>query len=64
MPNTHPQRNSRRTEGEPRGALIIALVLLACGAVAVFAGLYREPLPDEMLAAYATRWAAIDEATR
>lgn len=62
MSNAHPQHNSR--QGDPRGILIVALVLLAGGAFAVFAALYREPLPDEMLAAYVTRWAAIDESAR
>jgi len=43
-----------------RGGVIIALVLVGCTAFGVFAALYSEPLPDEMLAAYASRWAAID----
>jgi hypothetical protein len=64
MQRTRPRRESCGTQSGPGGVLIVALLLLACGAFVLFAGLFREPLPDEMLAAFASRWAAIDEAGR
>jgi hypothetical protein len=64
MQKTRSRRDNCGTQSEPGGVLIIALLLLACGAFALFAGLFREPLPDEMLAAFASRWAAVDEAGR
>jgi hypothetical protein len=64
MLKARSRRENCGTQAEANGALIVALLLLACGAFALFAGLFREPLPDEMLAAFASRWAAIDEAGR
>jgi hypothetical protein len=46
----------------PRGGWFIALQLVAWTAFALFVLLYRGPLPDEMLAAYAAGWVDIGEA--
>jgi hypothetical protein len=44
-----------------RGAVAIALVVLASTSFALFVTLFREPLPDEALAAYAARWASASD---
>jgi hypothetical protein len=46
----------------PRGGWFIALQLVAWASLALFVLLYREPLPDEVLAAYAAGWVDIGEA--
>ena len=57
-------RARMRPEGKhrplPAGAFI-ALQLVAWASLALFVMLYREPLPDELLAAYAARWVVVGQ---
>jgi hypothetical protein len=45
-----------------RGGWFIALQLVAWASLALFVLLHRDPLPDEVLAAYAAGWVDISEA--
>jgi hypothetical protein len=59
MPKTRAIRIRTRLSAEHerlQGGWFVALQLVAWASLALFVVLYREPLPDEMLAAYAARW--------
>lgn len=66
MPKTRAILIGARTrlDGEHerlQGGWFVALQLVAWASLALFVVLYREPLPDEMLAAYAARWVDVGQ---
>jgi len=46
------------------GGWFIATQFVAWASLALFVVLYREPLPDEMLAAFAASWADVGQAAK